>query len=134
MMLFSLFILTIQCRKLILGTRPHTKYSYIACIQIQFATIYTFIYVINHKHMNHEHITFVLVLLLLLEITSPEHGCILWYPGEGSLVVVTLHVHPIVIKPPVMGVPNIPVPKIFIIHIDIDITGHLTIQVPVFLF
>ena len=43
---------------------------------------------------------------------------------------VPLHVHAIVIKPPVVGVPHIPVAKIFIIHIDI--TGCLTIQVQVF--
>ena len=76
-------------------------------------------------------ITFVSVLLFLLEITTPEHGCILWYPGEGSLVVVTLHVHPIVLKPPVVGVPHIPVPKKFIIYnvsplnIGADITVYL---------
>ena len=54
-------------------------------------------------------VTFVSVLKFLLEVTSPEHGCILRYPGEGALVVVPLHVQAIVLKPPVVGVPHIPV-------------------------
>ena len=63
----------------------------------------------------YDHVTFISVLKFLLEVTPPDHGCILRYPGEGSLVVVPLHVKAIVLKPPVVGVPDVPVAKWFII-------------------
>ena len=66
---------------------------------------------ISKSYDPYDHVTFVSVLKFLLEVTPPEHGCILRYPGEGSLVVVPLHVKAIVLKPPVVRVPDVPVPK-----------------------
>ena len=81
-------------------------------VYLDFSVFLVFQFIdISKAYDPYDHVTFVSVLKLLLEVTPPEHGCILRYPGEGSLVVVTLHVKAIVLKPPVVGVPDVPVPK-----------------------